>query len=115
MKKKTKVFLEGCKVHLKCGVYEEERKLGVEAEIDLEVESEKFVDYEKLYRIVLEYAQKEFIYLEDFADSLIKEICRQFEPDMVNIKIAKRSLPFHNSMKKAGIKVSWEKGYGESV
>ncbi|WP_457569822.1 dihydroneopterin aldolase [Desulfurobacterium sp.] len=113
MRKRTRVFLEGCKVHLKCGVYEEERKLGVEVELDLEVESKNFVDYEKLYRIVLELSQKEFIYLEDFSDELIGNLCRQFDPDVINIKLAKRSLPFHNSMKSAGIKIVWEKAYGE--
>ncbi|WP_456397440.1 dihydroneopterin aldolase [Desulfurobacterium sp.] len=113
MRKRTKVFLEGCKIHLKCGVYEEERKLGVEVELDLEVESRNFVDYEKLYKIVLKLSQEEFVYLEDFSDRLINELCGYFDPDVINIKLAKRSLPFYNSMRSAGIKIVWEKDYGE--
>ncbi|WP_457568199.1 dihydroneopterin aldolase [Desulfurobacterium sp.] len=114
-KSSIRVFLEKCKVHLRCGVYEEERKLGVEVEINLEVESGKFVDYEKLYRMIIELSEEEFVYLEDFADRLIEKICGQFEPDVINIKIAKRSLPFHNSMESAGVKIKWERAYGKQV
>ena len=45
------VFIEGLKLHLKCGVYPEERKLGVEVELTVEITAETFVDYLSLIHI----------------------------------------------------------------
>ncbi|SNR90511.1 dihydroneopterin aldolase [Desulfurobacterium atlanticum] len=107
--KKVTVFIRKCKLHIRCGVYEEERKLGVEVEVDIKVLSEKFVDYQELYNLLVRTSNEEFIYLEDFTETVINNINRKWNCEKIEITVSKRSLPFQNSMEAAGINVVWEK------
>ncbi|MEO2065552.1 MAG: hypothetical protein ABGX17_03515 [Desulfurobacteriaceae bacterium] len=43
------VFIEKMKVHVRCGVYREERALGVQVEVSVKVTSDEFVDYQGLH------------------------------------------------------------------
>ncbi len=104
-----KVFIEGLKLHLKCGVYPEERKLGVEVEMTVEVSSEEFVDYQKLYETVLKASEKTFTYIEEFQDDLLNNIIKRWNPDFVRIKSVKLSVPFQNSFKGAGVELIWKR------
>jgi len=105
-----KVFLEDVKLLLKCGVYPEERKLGVEVLVSVEISSEEFVDYEKLYNEVFRVANtKEFIYLEDYQEELLDNILKNWNPNSVRIKISKLSLPFQNSLKRGGVELLWKR------
>lgn len=107
--KKVTVFIRKCKLHIRCGVYEEERKLGVEVDVDVKVLSEKFIDYQDLYNLLIEVSQKEFIYLEDFAETVINNINGKWSCEKIEITLSKRSLPFQNSMEAAGVNIIWEK------
>ncbi len=108
-KVKRTVFIEGLKLHVKCGVYPEERKLGVEIELDVEVSSEEFVDYQELYRTVLEVSEETYTYIEEFQDNLLNNILKKWNPDFVRIKSVKLSMPFQNSFKGAGVELIWER------
>ena len=103
------VFLEGLKLHLKCGVYEEERTLGVQVEVSVKITSEKFVDYRELHDTILKIAQdRVFVYLEDFAMFLLGVFRKKWEADSVIIKVVKVSVPFQHSFKRVGIELTWE-------
>jgi len=107
---KQSVFLEGLKLHLRCGVYEEERSLGVQVEVSVKVTSEKFIDYRELHDIILKIAQdRVFVYLEDFAMLLLGVIRKKWEADSVIIEVTKVSVPFQHSFKRVGIKLEWQK------
>jgi dihydroneopterin aldolase len=109
-KLERKVFLEEIKLHIKCGVYPEERKLGVEVLVSVEVTSEIFVDYEELYKTVVEVANSQkFTYLEEFQDKLLSNIIDNWNPNFVRIRTLKLSLPFQNSFKGGGVELVWEK------
>jgi len=103
------VFIEDLKLHLKCGVYPEERKLGVEIELTVEVSSQEFVDYQKLYETVLESSERTFTYIEEFQDELLNNIIKRWNPDFVRIKSVKLSVPFQNSFKGAGVELIWKR------
>jgi len=107
--KRVIIFIEKCKLHLKCGVYEEERKLGVEVEIDIKVQADEFVDYEQLYGILTETTTEKFTYLEQFSERIVEKIRKMWNTEKIEVSISKRSLPFQNSMKAAGIITIWEK------
>ena len=107
---KRTVFIEGLKIHVKCGVYPEERKLGVEVQLSVEVTSEKFVDYQELYRIILSVAEGTFVYLEEFQSKMLEKILSRYDPTSVRIRVTKLSVPFQNSFKGAGVELIWEKG-----
>ena len=94
---------------MKCGVYPEERKLGVEVEMTVEVSSEEFVDYQKLYETVLKASEKTFTYIEEFQDDLLNNIIKRWNPDFVRIKSVKLSVPFQNSFKGAGVELIWKR------
>ena len=102
-------FIEGLKLHVKCGVYPEERKLGVEIELTVEVSSKEFVDYQELYRAFLDVSRKTFTYIEEFQDELLKTILKKWNPDFVRIKSVKLSVPFQNSFKGAGVELLWKR------
>jgi dihydroneopterin aldolase len=106
---KQSVFLEGLKLHVRCGVYEEERTLGVQVEVSVKITSEKFVDYRELHDTILKVAKERvFVYLEDFAVFLLGIIRKKWEADSVIIEIAKVSVPFQHSFKRVGIELIWE-------
>ena len=104
------VFLEGLKLHLKCGVYEEERTLGVQVKVSVKVSSEKFVDYRELHDTILKIAQDRiFVYLEDFAVLLLSVIRKKWDADSVIIRVTKVSVPFQHSFENVGIELTREK------
>ncbi|GAB6076941.1 dihydroneopterin aldolase [Desulfurobacterium crinifex] len=104
------VFIEGMKLYVKCGVFEEERKLGVQILMDVKVESKEFVDYQELHNLILTIVNKnQFTYLEELGESLLNKIKGKWHPELVIIRIAKLSMPFQNSFSKAGIEIIWEK------
>ena len=108
-KVKRTVFIRGLKLHVKCGVYPEERKLGVEIELDVEVSSKDFVDYQELYKSVLEVSEETYTYIEEFQESLLNNILEKWNPDSVKIKSVKLSVPFQNSFKGAGVELIWKR------
>jgi dihydroneopterin aldolase len=105
---KTSVFIEDLKLFVKCGVFEEERKLGLEVLINIRVESKDFVDYQELFNTVVETAKKEFIYLEDFGKEILEKIRLKWKAEKITLRISKLSVPFQNSFKRAGIEMVWE-------
>ncbi len=106
---RRKVFIEDLKLHLRCGVYPEERKLGVEIKLSVEVCSREFVDYQELYRVISEVSNKTYTYLEDFQDELLRVIVEKWDPDFVRIETIKLSVPFQNSFKGVGVELLWER------
>ena len=107
-KKIREVFLENAKLHLKCGVYPEERKLGVNVLVSVRVKSKNSVDYEELYKLLCSLKDEEFKYLEDFQDKLLSLIIEKWKPGSVKIKTVKLSVPFQNSFEQVGVELSWE-------
>lgn len=103
------VFIEGLKLHLKCGVYPEERKLGVEVELTVEVAADTFVDYEELHSTILHLSSGTFTYLEEFQDLLLNRILERWNPESVRIKTVKLSMPFQNSFRGAGVELLWKR------
>jgi dihydroneopterin aldolase len=108
--KERSVFLKGVKLFAKCGVYREERELGVQLLVDLEVFSDSFVDYQELYSLLKDSATKEFTYLEDLHDWLIEQIINKWNPKEVIIKTVKHSVPFQHSFEGAGVVTRWKRG-----
>jgi len=78
--KERAVFIEGVRLHLKCGVYREERELGVQTQVSVRVVSERFVDYQELYDLLLKVSEGVYTYLEDFQDALLEEIINKWNP-----------------------------------
>ena len=104
------VFIEGMKLYVKCGVFEEERRLGGQILMDVKVESKEFVDYQELHNLILTIVNKnQFTYLEELGESLLNKIKENWHPELVIIRIAKLSMPFQNSFSKAGVEIIWEK------
>ncbi len=103
------VFIERMKVHMRCGVYKEERELGVQAEVSVKVISEDFVDYQELHSLILEASSKTFTYIEEFQDLLLEEILKRWKASEVIIKTVKVSLPFQHSFERAGVELRWER------
>lgn len=107
MKERT-VFVERVKLHLKCGVYEEERRLGVQTEVSVRVVSDSFVDYGELYSLITETSKKVYTYLEEFQDNLLARIIDRWRPKRVLIRVEKLSVPFQHSFGSAGVELYWE-------
>ncbi len=103
------VFIEKMKVHVKCGVYREERELGVQAEVSVKVTSDEFVDYQELHSLILRVSAQTFTYIEDFQDKLLDEIKNKWNPKKVIIKVAKVSIPFQHSFERAGVELIWKR------
>ena len=105
--KERAVFIEGVRLYLKCGVYKEERDLGVQTQVSVRVVSEGFVDYQELYNLLLKAAEGVYTYLEDFQDSLLEEIINKWNPKEVIIKTIKLTVPFQHSFEGAGVELRW--------
>ncbi|MEO2069078.1 MAG: dihydroneopterin aldolase [Desulfurobacteriaceae bacterium] len=105
---KTSVFIEDLKLFVKCGVFEEERNLGLEVLIDVKVEAKDFIDYQELFGTIVDVAKGKFIYLEDFGKDIIEKIKSKWKAEKISIRISKLSVPFQNSFKRAGIEIIWE-------
>ena len=103
------VFIEGMKVHMRCGVYREERELGVQADVSVRVVSGEFVDYQELYNLIKRVASGTFTYIEEFQDALLEEIINKWNPDEVIIKTIKVSVPFQHSFERAGVELRWQR------
>jgi len=103
------VFIEKAKVHLKCGVYEEEKRLGVQVEVSVKVKSESFVDYQELYNLILKASSFSYTYLEDFMRSLNTMIIEKFNPKETVIIVCKLSVPFQHSFEKVGVELVWKR------
>ncbi|WP_163328176.1 dihydroneopterin aldolase [Desulfurobacterium thermolithotrophum] len=107
---KRSVFIEGMKLHVKCGVFEEERKLGVQVLIDVKVESTEFVDYQELYELIFKTAsERQFTYLEDLGEILLNKIHKRWNPESMEIKMTKLSVPFQHSFSRAGVNLIWKR------
>ncbi len=106
---KRRVFLRNVKLHVRCGVYAQERELGVEVLVNILVESLEFVDYQKLYYILNDVASEQFRYLEDFLEKVLEKIKKVWEIEFAILRAEKLSLPFQNSMESAGVEVEWRK------
>jgi len=103
------VFIERAKLHLKCGVYEEERELGVQVEVSVKVNSESFVDYQELYNLILKASSSTYTYLEDFMKYLNMLIIDKFNPKEIIITACKLSVPFQHSFERVGVEMRWKR------
>ena len=108
--KERAVFIEGVRLYLKCGVYSEERELGVQTRVSVRVVSDGFVDYQELYNLLLEVSKGIYTYLEDFQDALLEEIINKWNPKEVIIKTIKLTVPFQHSFEGAGVELRWVRG-----
>ncbi len=108
MKKTVKVFIEDMKLHINCGVYKDERSIGVDANLQAEAESKEFIDYEKLYSVIKEASKGEFEYVEDLLEKIAGEIFKKWDVNRLRLKLNKLSLPFENTAKSAGVEIVWE-------
>jgi len=107
------VFLNGIRLHVRCGVYDEERSLGVQLKVSVKVTAEEFVDYQELYAAVVETASsREFRFLEEFAQELVNRIVKRWNARLVIIKIIKLNVPFQHSFEEAGVEVVWRRSDG---
>jgi len=106
--KERTVFIEGLKLYLKCGVYKEERELGVQTRVSVKVASEGFVDYQELYNLILSTSQRAYTYLEDFQEAILKEVVERWKPNRVFIRVEKLTVPFQHSFEGAGVELVWE-------
>ncbi len=107
---KVSVFLDGVKLLVKCGVYREERELGVQLKVSVKVTSEKFVDYQELYELLLETAcSRAFKYMEEFGQEFIGRVVENWSPESVIMKIVKVSVPFQHSFNEAGVELVWRR------
>jgi dihydroneopterin aldolase len=106
--KERSVFIEGLKLHLKCGVYEEEKTLGVQTRVSVRVVSEGFVDYQELYNLIREVSRQVYTYIEDFQDALLERVIERWRPGKVFIRVEKLSVPFQHSFEGAGVELYWE-------
>jgi len=85
--------------------------MGVQVKVDVRVTSEAFVDYQKLYAVLLDIAGKStFTYIEDFAERVIEEVRRRWKPSAVEVVVSKLSVPFQHSFESAGVKLRWSGG-----
>ncbi len=107
--KEFSVFIERLKLYLKCGVYEEEKSLGVQVELDVKVTSSEFVDYQQLYLTVLEISKNTFTYIEEFEEKLLEKIIDKWNPESVIIRVVKLSIPFQHSFERAGVELRWKR------
>ena len=104
------IILKDIKLVLHCGDIKEERILGIETLIDLEIKASKFIDYVFIYKFVENIAKKEFKYLEDFALVLSQEMFKNFEQIReITIYLRKRSLPFNFCGQEVGVKLRYKK------
>ena len=104
------IILKDIKLVLHCGDIKEERDLGIETLIDLEVKAKKFIDYVSLYKLVENVAKKECKYLEDFALVLSQKIFEAFEQtEEIVIYLRKKSLPFNFYGQEIGVRLKFEK------
>jgi dihydroneopterin aldolase len=108
MRKRVKVFIDEMKLHVHCGVYKDERGIGVDAKLSVEVESDEFVDYEKLYQVIKKVSKGEFEYIETLLETIAKEIFKIWKVKVLKLRLYKMSLPFENTMKSAGVEIVWE-------
>ncbi len=106
----TSVFLNRVKLHVKCGVYREERELGVQLEVSVKVTSKEFVDYQELYNLLMEIAQsRAFTFIEEFGREFVDKVVKKWSPESVIMKIVKVSIPFQHSLEEAGVELVWRR------
>ena len=104
------IVLKDIKLVLHCGDIKEERDLGIETLIDLEVKAKKFIDYVSLYKLVENVAKKECKYLEDFALILSQKIFEVFkQTEEIVIYLRKKSLPFNFYGQEIGVRLKFKK------
>jgi len=104
------IILKDIKLVLHCGDIKEERNLGIETLIDLEIKANKFIDYVPLYKLVENVAKGKFKYLEDFALVLSQEMFKTFKQiKEIMIYLRKKSLPFNFYGQEIGVKLKFKK------
>jgi dihydroneopterin aldolase len=103
------VFIEGMKLWVRCGVYEEERRLGVQLKLSVELTSSDFIDYQELHRLILEVAKGEYTYLEEFQDSLFEKFRERWNLDSVIIETVKLTVPFQHNFERVGVRLKWNR------
>ena len=103
------VFVDGMRLWVRCGVYEEERRLGVQLELSVELISSDFIDYQQLHQVILEVAKGEFTYLEEFQDALLDKFRELWNLDSVIIETVKLSVPFQHNFRRVGVKLKWSR------
>ncbi len=108
MQRINAIFIENLKIHLYCGETPEERNLGVDVNLNLKANVGSFVNYEDVYKTILEISEGKFRYLEDFADRLIDKLTERFNVTEITLKLSKLSVPFRNSFESIGIEVMWK-------
>jgi dihydroneopterin aldolase len=104
------IIIKNIKLVLHCGDIKEERILGIETLIDVEIKADKFIDYVSIYKVIEDMAKREFKYLEDFGLILAQEMFKTFKQiKTIIIYLRKKSLPFNSYAQEIGIKLTFER------
>jgi|OM-RGC.v1.029348028 dihydroneopterin aldolase len=102
------VFIEGMRLHLKCGTYPEERSLGVQVKLSVKLTGE-FVDYQELHNLILRLSRNTYTYLEEFQEALLKEVLNRWNIDSAIIETVKLSVPFQHNFERVGVELRWRR------
>ncbi|HLR00907.1 MAG TPA: dihydroneopterin aldolase [Sphingobacterium sp.] len=115
-----KVAIEDARFHSPIGYYEEERKLGNEFLVDIQVslkvdftrsdELDDTLNYEELYKIVSNIMEKERKLLESAAQEILIVVKNNFDfADLIDVKIRKLNPPFGGDLANASVQLVYEK------
>ncbi|GEM_PF-925662 len=106
----VEVFVKDLLLFSRCGVYEEERKLGGRFLVSMRVGCEDFVDYTYLVKLARETAEsKTYETIESLGKSILEEITSKCAVSWVIIEIEKLNLPLKECLKTAGVRLEWKK------
>jgi len=109
------ILIEGIKLHAFHGVLHEERKIGGQYRIDIEIEADliyaaedddllKTIDYTSVYDIVKEEMQLSSQLIENVAYRIIKKINNTFKQALyIKVKITKINPPVHGHIENVAV------------
>lgn len=115
-----KIAIEDARFHSPIGYYEEERELGNEFLVDVQVsrkvdftssdELDDTLNYEELYKIVSRIMGKERKLLESAAQEILILIKNNFGfADVIDVKILKLNPPFGAALANASVQLVYKK------
>jgi dihydroneopterin aldolase len=106
----VEVFVRDLLLFSRCGVYEEERKLGGRFLVSIRVGCEDFVDYSYLVELAKETAERRtYETMESLGKSILEEIISKCGVNWVIIEIEKLNVPLKDCLKTAGVRLEWRK------
>lgn len=113
----TKIILEKMEFYSFIGVFEEEKKIGSQFEVDIEFELkennkkitdelDKTIDYSKVYDLVKIEMQQKVNLIEYMAQKIIDTIYSNFNDlQKIKVKISKLSPPIKGKMQKVSAEI----------